>query len=175
MWRLLFLSSISALISTGCSDDCGPGDAPAFGLLASSADVTLDYGNLQSGANNDCPDPDAPSGVVSLTISGTQMDSPSIITFCVPRPDLLQTMDQPIGSGFRIIDFNGEKDGCTFTYESSRPATGNAHAVGMCDNGESSAGWALAISGNISLRRTCPTMTDTIALTLDGNVAVTAQ
>src|SRR3990172_4067888 len=68
----VFLSSISALAAAGCGDDnCGPGSAAAFGLLASSADVTLTYGNLTSGLNHDCPDsPD----VEPLTIEGSQMD-----------------------------------------------------------------------------------------------------
>jgi hypothetical protein len=173
MRRLLFLSSISGLVSSGCSDDCGPGGAPASGLLASSADVTLTYGNLSSGANNDCPDPMAPTGVVSLTVDGTQTDAAAILTLCIPRPDLLAEMDLPLGTGgVRIIDFNGDKDGCTFAFESTRPVTGTVHTRGMCDNGKNEAGYALGIQGNISLRRTCATMTDTIAVELDGLVAV---
>jgi hypothetical protein len=176
MRRLLFLSSISGLVATGCGDDsCGPGDAPKTGLLASSADVTLTYGNLTAGANNDCPDPDAPAGVVSLTIGGTQTDGTAIVTFCLPRPDQLAQMDLQLGTGLRIIDFNGEKDGCMFTIEGTRPVTGTVHATGLCDNGKDSAGFALGIDGNISLRRNCPTMTDTIAVTLEGKVAVAAQ
>lgn len=178
MWRLLFLSSISGgFLATGCGDDeCGPGSAPAVGLIASSADVTLTYGNLSSGANNDCPDPDLPIGeIVSVTIEGTQQDGASIITFCLPRPDKLQTQDLPLGTGLRIIDFNGEKDDCTYAFEGSRPVTGTVHSIGLCDNAKNPAGWALGIDGNISLRRTCPTTTDTIAVSLRGTVAVTAK
>lgn len=180
MWRLLFLSSISSgILATGCNgdDDCGPGSAPAFGLNASSADVTLTYGNLTSGANNDCPDPDIPIGeIVSVTIEGTQQDdTTSLVTFCLPRPDKLQDGTLPLGTGLRIIDFNGAKDGCTYAFEGSRPVTGDVRASGLCDNAENPAGWALEIDGNISLRRTCPTTTDTIAVTLSGTVAVTAK
>ena len=176
MQRLLFLSSISALALTGCgNDDCGPGSAPASGLVASSADVTLTYGNLSAGANNDCPDPMAPTGVVSLTVDGTQTDASALITLCIPRPDLLAEMDQSLGTAVRIIDWNGEKDGCTYAFESSRVVSGTAHAVGMCDNGTNDAGWALGLTGNISLRRTCPTVSDTIAVQLDGLVAVKAK
>jgi hypothetical protein len=117
----------------------------------------------------------APSGVISLTVDGTQTDAAAIITLCIPRPDLLAKADQPLGSAVKIIDWNGDKDGCTFALEPSRVVTGNAHAVGMCDNGKSDAGWALGLSGNISLRRTCATTTDTIAVELDGLVAVKAK
>jgi hypothetical protein len=172
MWRLLFLSSISGLVATGCSDDCGFGDAPEFGLVASSADVTLTYGNFTSGANNDCPDPMAPEGVVSLTLEGTQQGSTSIITLCIPRPDLVAVMDQSIGSGIRIIDVNGEANGCTFMYDSSRIATGTVHVRGMCDNGTNDAGYALGLTGNMSLRRNCGGTLDSVAVELSGNVAV---
>lgn len=173
MWRLLFLSSTSALALAGCGDDsCGPGDAPEFGLLVSSADVSLTYGGFTSGANNDCRDPMAPEGVISLTLEGTQQGTASIITLCIPRPDLLAKSDQQIGSGLRIIDINGDKDGCTYAYDSSRVATGTVHAVGMCDNGTNDAGYALGIEGNISLRRTCGTTIDSIAVEVGGQVAV---
>jgi hypothetical protein len=171
MWRLLFLSTISGLVATGCGDDCGIGDAPKFGLVASSADVTLVYGNFTSGANNDCRDSTVPE-VISLTLDGTQQDSTSFITLCIPRPDLLSTMDQPIGSGLKIIDVNGDKDGCTYKYDSSRVATGMVHARGMCDNGAGDDGYALGITGNMSLIRNCAGTIDTIAVELSGMVAV---
>ena len=173
MWRLLFLSSISALAFAGCGDDsCGPGDAPEFGLVASSGEVQLTYGGFTSGANNDCRDPMAPEGVISLTLEGTQQGAASIITLCIPRPDLLIKMEQPIGEGLRIIDLNGEKDGCSYAYDSSRIATGTVRAIGMCDNGTNDAGYALDIDGNISLRRTCGTTIDTIAVGFRGTVAI---
>ena len=114
----------------------------------------------------------APEGVISLTLDCTQADGTAIITLCIPRPDQLTKMDQPLGTGLRIIDLNGDKDGCTYAFEGTRPVTGTVHVSGMCDNGTNDAGYALGINGNISLRRTCPTMTDTIAVTLDGTVAV---
>jgi hypothetical protein len=174
MWRLLFLSSISGVLASGCGDDCGPGDAPAFGLVASSADVTLTYGNFTSGVNNDCPDPMAPEGVISLTLEGTQKDAATtqLIVMCMPRPDLLATMDQPINTGLRIIDVNGEANGCTFKYDSSRVATGMVHSRGLCDNGTNDNGYAIGITGNVSLRRTCGTTIDSVAVELSGMVAV---
>ena len=175
MRRLLFLSIISGLALSGCGDDgnCGPGDASPTGLAVSSVDVTLMYGNMTSGANNDCRDPMAPDGVISLTIDGTQTDAAQIITLCIPRPDLLMVGDpMPIGTGIRIIDLLGEKDGCTYAFESTRPVTGTVAAIGMCDNGTNDAGYALSFDGNISLRRMCPTMSDTIAVGISGKVAV---
>lgn len=172
MWRLLFLSTISGLLTTGCSDDCGPGGAPKIGLVVSSSEVSLTYGNLTSGANNDCRDPMAPDGVISLTIDGTQMDGTSIITLCMPRPDLVAKGEQPLGTGLRIIDLNGEKDGCTYTFEASRPVTGTVSVSGMCDNGTNAAGYALTIDGNISLNRQCVTTSDTIAVGITGHIAV---
>lgn len=171
MQRLLFLSSIS-LLASGCGDDdCGPGGAPDVGLVASAVGVNLAYGNMTSGANNDCPDPAAPSGVVSLTIGGTQMGTSSLVTFCIPRPDLLAEGVQ-IGGGFRIIDFNGEADGCTFALATGSVPAGTATASGICDNGTNQAGYALTVDGNIVLRRTCPTMTDMVPVALSGTVAV---
>lgn len=174
MQRLLFLSSISGLLLSACGDDeCGPGGAPDVGLVASSADVTLTYGNLTSGANNDCPDPAAPAGVISLTLGGTQMGTTSLVTFCVPRPDLLAD-GVSLGAEFRIIDFNGEADGCTFAFATGSVPTGTARATGLCDNGTNAAGYALTVDGNILLRRTCQTNTDMVAVALSGTVAVTS-
>jgi hypothetical protein len=173
MLRLLFLSSISALVASGCSDDCGPGGAPDFGLNASSSEVTLTYGNLTAGANNDCPDPMAPMGVISVTIAGTQKDGMGLATFCVPRPDLLDT-GVNLGTGFRIIDLNGDAEGCMFSLDPT-PVTGTAKANGICDNGKDSAGFALIVEGFVSLRRVCPTNTDNIQVSLAGTVAVSAK
>lgn len=174
MRRLLFLSSISGLFAAGCGDDeCGPGSAPDVGLVASSADVELKYGNFTSGANNDCPEVDISTGIVSLTITGTQSNATTTnyMTFCVPRPDQLAA-GVPLGSGLRIVDFNGEADGCTYTFAGGSVPTGTARATGLCDNGKDPAGYALTVDGNVLLRRTCPTATDMIAVSLSGTVAV---
>lgn len=183
MQRLLFLSSTSLALVTlatlgalsACGDDsCGPGTAPDFGILASSADVTLNYGNLTSGQNNDCPDPDAPAGVISVTIQGMQLNGPGLLTLCVGRPDLLAKGSIPLGTaGARIIDLNGADDaGCMYAFDSSRPVTGDVSSSGLCDNGANPAGYALTVDGNISLKRTCVTTIDTIAVSFDGTAAV---
>lgn len=177
MLRLRFLSTTSlALLASvsGCGDDdCGPGSAPDKGLVAGSSDVQLVFGSLISGTNNDCPDPQAPEGVISLTISGTRTDGSGIVTLCVPRPDLLPD-GVPLGaSGVRVIDLNAEADGCMFSLESARPTSGTVTATGLCDAGASSEGFALSVDGNVSLKRDCPTASDTIAVSFAGTVAVT--
>lgn len=177
MLRLLFLSSTSLVVLAACGDDeCGPGAAPDFGIHAASADVSLTYGNLTSGQNNDCPDPDAPSGVVSLTIQGSQQDGPGLLTLCIARPDKIASGELPFGVGqVQIIDLNGEADGCSFTIDRMRPTLGTASTSGLCDNGANPAGYALTVDGNLSLTRTCPTMNDTIAVSFTGTAAIANQ
>jgi len=183
-----FLSTISlALVSLGAlggcpggDDSCGPGSAPANGLAASSTDVTLTYGGLVSGLNNDCPDPAAPDGVVSLTIAGQQVDGNGLFTICVPRPDLLGTQQLALGidiagSEVRVVDASGEAAGCTYRFDATRPPTGTATAEGLCDNAANKAGFALIVDGAISLQRTCGTTVDQIGVTLRGQAAVGAD
>ena len=176
MLRLLFLSSTSlALVACG-GDECGPGDAPEYGLFASSSDVTITFGALTSGQNNDCPDPDAPSGVVSLTVQGMQKDGPGLLTLCIPRPDKFAMGTIPLGTaGARIIDLKGTVDDCMYAFDSGRAVTGNVFAIGICDNGADSAGYELTVDGNVSMTRMCPTMSDTIAVSFEGRAAVAAQ
>lgn len=178
MQRLLFPSSISFVAFAslgGCSDDtCGPGNAQDAGLLASSADVVLNYTNLTSGPNNDCPEPGSPDDLTSLTIAGSQLEGPGLITLCIPRPDKLQQGPLQLANDLRIIDLNGTVDGCTYTIERLRPITGEFSAEGLCDNGKNLAGYALTVDGALSLQRTCPTMSDTIAVSFSGTVSVVA-
>src|SRR4051794_9686178 len=123
MSHLRFLSTTSVVLiagaaaATGCSDNtCGPGGAPDTGLIASSDMVTLTYGRLISGLNNDCPAAGAPSGVVSMTILGHQIDNMQslgvgLITLCIARPDLLARQSQALGidagAPVRVVDLSG--------------------------------------------------------------------
>jgi hypothetical protein len=176
MWRLLFLSTTSVLALPGCGDDCGPGGASPEGLVASSADVTLRYGGLLSGANNDCPDPAAPAGVVSLSLHGSQSGGTGLITLCMPRPDKLAGGSGSLGTDLRIIDLNGDDGtGCTYALNAGRPVLGTVRTSGMCDVGTHPAGYALIVEGNLSLDRDCPTMSDTIAVAFAGTIAVAAE
>ena len=175
MLRSLFLLTTSSLVVAACGDDtCGPGSAQGAGLLASSADVVLNYGSLTSGPNNDCPDAAAPAGVTSLTIQGAQVGGPGLLTLCIGRPDLLASGPLQLGTEVRIIDLNGEANSCQYAFESARPVQGTASTSGLCDNGKNSAGYALTVDGALSLKRTCNTAIDTIAVTFDGTVAVEA-
>src|SRR5512140_1786520 len=88
----------SAAAVTGCSDDsCGPGGAPDTGLVAQGDAVTLTYGHLMGGPNNDCPASDAPPGVISLSINGMQTDGSGLVTLCVARPERLTKQAQALG------------------------------------------------------------------------------
>jgi hypothetical protein len=179
MRRLLFLSAISVpAVGCGGGDSCGPAGAPDTGLLASAAGITMTYGSLRSGANNDCPDPMAPSGVISLTIEGMQTDGTGNITVCIPRIDLLDGGSAPLGTSnstgndVRIIDLGGTSNNCTFTLSTGSPPTGQAEAAGVCANGTSSAGFALTFDGAVTLNRNCAGTMDNATVTLRGKVAV---
>ena len=184
MSRSRFLSTTSLVFvagtaaGAGCSDDsCGPGGAPATGLVASGDAVTLTYGNLTGGLNNDCPASDAPAGVISLSIHGTQSDGTGRITLCVARPDRLASASQALGlnvpgAEVRIVDLAGSASGCSFTIDGTQPATGTATSSGLCGNGSDAAGFALVLDGALSLTRSCATGDDSIRVALHGRVAV---
>jgi hypothetical protein len=92
----VFLVSTIGLMVSACGDDnCGPGNAPAVGLVASSTATTLTYGVFTGGLNNDCSQ--TSTGVISVTIMGTQLDGTGVIAFCIERPDLLANSSQALG------------------------------------------------------------------------------
>ena len=171
MWRLLCLLAISS----GCSDDCGTKGAPEFGIVASSDQVKLTYGHLVASANNDCPAPDAPSGVISLTISGIEMTSNGLITICVQRPDLLAHQTQALGSEVQLIDVSGSDTTCSYALDATRPATGTLSGQHMCSNGTDKAGFELDANAALSLKRTCAGTVDSQAVTLRGAAAVSGM
>jgi hypothetical protein len=75
----------------------------------------------------------------------------------------------------RIVDLRGNAGGCAYTLDSTQPPTGSARATGVCDNGDSPDGFALTLDGAASLRRTCGTTTDSVSVTLRGQVAVSRR
>ncbi len=167
---------VALVLLSGCSDDsCGIGGAPASGLVATGTGTTLTYGALSAGANNDCPAADAPSGVVSLTITGTQTDGTGLITICIGRPDKLAG-GLPLGTdpdSVQLIDTDGSSAGCTYALDPAGALTGTAKADGICGNGTDAAGFALTVDGGTSLERTCNATVDSVAVTFSGRVAVT--
>lgn len=157
--------------------NCGPGTAPRAGLVASAAAVTLTFGGLSSGLNNDCPDSAAPAGVVSLTIFGSQSDGSGAITLCVSRPDLLAGQAQTLGpdaagSQVRVVDLAGTNETCEFDLDRTRSITGNATSKGLCSNGSDPMGFALTLDGAATLTRTCSGTVDSVQVTLHGTAAV---
>ncbi len=167
-------------LGVGCGDGdehCGPGELSEHGIVASSADAVLTFDHLTALAGNDCPDPMAPEGVVSLSIEGEQIDGTGLITLCVPRPDQLVLGQRTLGTftsmaDVRIVDLTGEYQGCTFKFDPTRPPLGKVGALGVCDNGTHIEGFRLDVDGSISIRRTCGPTIDYLAITLQGRAAV---
>jgi len=187
MSHLRFLSTTSVVLAavaaaSGCSDNnCGPGGAPDSGIVASGAMVTLTYGQLAGSLNNDCTPADAPPGVVSMTIIGHQADSvlsnsTGLLTLCVARPDLLAKQAQMLGVAagvpVRVVDLGGDANSCSLAIDKNQPVTGNATSSGMCGNGSDAAGFAIELTGSLTLTRTCGTTVDSVQITLHGKVAV---
>jgi hypothetical protein len=177
--RLLLLVPLVA--SCGGSDDsCGPGSAPASGLVASGGAATLTFGNLTGGLNNDCPASNPPAGVVSMTIFGAQTGGDGAIALCVSRPDLLAGGSQALGadvagSEIRLIDLNGKVSDCRYNVDRAKPITGTATSKGMCDNGNDPSGFALTLNGALTFTRTCGSTVDSVQVTLSGTVAITGN
>jgi hypothetical protein len=180
---LLFVIAL-AVLAAGCpgDDSCGPGDAPGDGLTVTGNGVDLRYHALSATPNNDCPDPAAPEGVVSLTIVGTQVNGADAFNLCVPRPDQLES-DLPLVPNtqthapmtIEIVDVNAAAGGCTFVFDDATPPTGTAHAEGICADGTDPAGFALLITGQVSLERTCGAQVDVLRVDLAGTVSVASQ
>lgn len=150
---------------------CGP-DPDAGALAASGSGLGATYDNfVDVGANNDCGDPNAPAGVVGITIVGHQAGTTDLATFCVPRPDLLATAPQSLGSGVAVIDLSGSAGSCSFALDLAQPITGTVTAHGLCTDG--SAGFSLTFDGNVGVTRTCGSATDAVTLALTGDALVT--
>jgi len=170
--RALLLVSLVAILPACPGDDtCGPGAAAGDGLVLSGSGVEIRYHDLVASANNDCPDPAAPAGVVSLTIAGVQVGGTESITLCVPRPDLLADV-RALGTDVQIIDLNATAPECTFVRNTTTPPTGTVTADGLCADGTDPAGFALVVQGTATVDRTCLAGTDTVTLDMAGTVSV---
>ena len=160
-------------LAAGCpaDDTCGPGDAPGDGMLLSGSGVEVRYHQAIGAVNNDCPDPAAPEGVISLTISMTQVSGADQITLCVGRPDRL-TETLTLGTDVEVVDVGGESGGCILSRNTTTPASGTVRADGICENGTDPAGFALEIQGQVSVDRDCSGSVDTLRLDLVGLISV---
>lgn len=180
MSRSSFLSIISVVaLASGCSDpDCGPHGAPAD-LAITGANVALSYGGLFGSPNNDCPDPTAPKGVVSLTVCGELTTAPGgctgagggVLTLCISRPDKLGT-PLALGSDVQVIDVSGSDASCSYIADLTVTPSGTAKGAHVCGNGSDKAGFALTIDGQLALQRTCGATVDSVPVTIAGTVAV---
>jgi hypothetical protein len=174
MRRSLCLSITSLILGAGCGDDaCGPSGAPEAGLVGTATGVTLTYGGMKAGQNNDCPDPAAPADVVSLTVNGAQTDGTGFVTICISRPDRLADGSQTLGpdvagSEVRLVDLSGMSAGCGYTLGNA--VTGTVTASGLCGGGADPAGFALDVTATVTLNRVC--MGDTVEVSLAGRTAV---
>jgi hypothetical protein len=167
------LSIISAVLAlAGCSsDDCGPHGAPVDGLTAMGSGAMLTFSGLRAGPNNDCPDPAAPKGVISLTIDTPPM-STNVFTVCIPRPDKLGHQALAFPGDVKLIDVTGSDASCSYMLDFTVQPTGTLTAAHVCGNGSSSAGFAMTVDAMASLQRTCGTTVDTIPVSLTGTIAV---
>jgi len=181
MSRLPFLLTTSAVLAAGCHTDptCGIGDA-TDSISLSGGGVTITYDSFTGGANNDCPDPNAPEGVVSITVGAKQTDGTSadFLTFCIPRIDELAqggAFGGATSGDVRFIDVDGTSGSCTISLDATTPPTGTASASGVCANGTDSQGFALTLDGTISVEKNCAGAIQLTTLTLSGTVAILPQ
>jgi hypothetical protein len=108
------------------------------------------FGGLAEGANNDC----TPTGsdIVSVTIQSSLVSGAASVTLCVPRPHDFSTAlavgsNQPQGVQPPVIleNLSASTPSCFYNLEPGTPVSGTARAVGLCDDGAGSAGFALVI------------------------------
>jgi hypothetical protein len=180
MSRSRYLSAISGLIAlalgSACcgGDTCGPGSAAPDGLELAGTGIDVHYSGLLSSSNHDCPDPNAPAGATSVTISGAQTTSTFPVVFCVPRNDLLGVQGLTLGTDVKIIDLTADiGGGCTLSLGTTPAATGTVTATGVCGDGADHAGFAMTFeNGTVPVKRTCGAQVDMLTLALTGTVAV---
>jgi hypothetical protein len=166
----------------GCGGNCGTVGAPLNGFMASGSGsagvVSLQFGQFKSSANNDCPDPGgAPKGVVSLTIEGTQFNGSGALVLCIPRPDLLETQSQPLGSGGSDVQFLGGSftatlPGCSYALDMTMSPSGTVKAQHECNDGTNAAGFDIEVDGTLPLIQTCGANMASVTVTTSGTTAV---
>jgi hypothetical protein len=158
-------------LGTGCGGPtCGTDKAPTYGLTASATGVSLVFGAFSASANNDCPMAGAPSGVVSLTLEGSQMGGGGLMTICVPRPDLLASEETAV----QIVDIMGSQSDCDYELDPASTPSGSAKGIDECDNGTNKSGFAMDVTGTATLIQECDGTANNVMVTVTGTTAVTA-
>lgn len=170
----------------GCSDDgtsCGPGDAPADGITLTVGGETVTYGSFTASVNNDCTD--FASGVISVSIHGSQIGGTGALTLCLPRPDLIGAEAVPFsptrlppaaGDRLQLVDASATlAGGCTVARDAAATPAASATFTGYCGGGADPAGYALGLDGAVNLMRTCPGGGDAVTAAVAGAAAVTVQ
>jgi hypothetical protein len=182
----LLLVVAGAAAYAGCSSDddsCGPGGAPAAGITLTVGGEAVTYGAFTAGINNDCTING--SGVISVSVHGSQTGGSSPLTLCLPRPDLLGAEAVPLvpsrvppmaDDRAMVIDSSAAlAGGCTVQKDLAMPPSGTARFLGYCDGGTNAAGYALELTGTVPLVRTCGAMVDNVTGMLSGTVAVALE
>jgi hypothetical protein len=138
----------------------------------------LTYGQFTGRPNNDCPHTGAPMNLISLTITGMQVDvgGGGFATLCVGRPDQLASQSLMLGfdaaAPVQVVDLTATTGSCTVKIDRSHAPTGTVSASGLCDNGKNAAGFALELDATLTLTRTCGSTIDAVPIALHGRVAV---
>ena len=179
------LLAVGALAAAGCSDDatCGPGAVGASGVTLTIGSETITYGGFTASVNNDCTI--AGSGVISVSVHGTQVAGAAALTLCLPRPDLLGAEAAPLAPSrvpplaedrVQVIDASASLSaGCTAAIDPTLAPAGTARFDGYCAGGADPAGYALTLTGTLLVRVTCASGTTAMSATLGGAVAVAVQ
>jgi len=196
MQRSLCLLCTSALAASACGDDappvCGVPDDIGDGITVTAEGTTYRFASFTAGANNDCPAPSPPAGLISVTVFSQQVEpaGTGLITLCLPRPDLLEgdaagvevALDpdnHPAGAADRahVIDVSAElANDCRLALDGTGSPDGTAHFTGLCGGGEDEAGFGLALAGTVALVERCTGMPDRpLSATLGGSVAVSPE
>jgi hypothetical protein len=171
----LAISLLALACAHGCttSHTCGPGSTSG-GNVAVAATSTLEYGSFKAGTNNDCPDPTAPAGVISLTISGPVVGGGAgFFTVCIGRPDLLGTAPLSLATQVKFEDVSGtDAQSCTYSVDATTPPSGTLTATGVCGDGADHAGFAMTVTGTVQLTRDCAGTKTSMSAPISGTVAV---
>jgi hypothetical protein len=195
MLRSLFLSATSVLALAACGDDdatevCGPSDDAGDAITVSAESQVFRFASFTVAANNDCPAPAPPAGLISVTIFSQQIEpaGTGLITLCLPRPDLVEGVgvevpldpdNHPAEADDRAHTIDVDADlgnGCRWVLDAATPPDGTATFTGVCGDAEDARGFELALAGTVALIERCTGMPDrAVTATLAGSVVVSPE